>query len=144
MTKSGIIFAMADSVNNKIQFQLRKLQRQPMQSQDDAITDDVEALPKWISTLPQIYSVTDEFDELLKQLPAMQAAPERITKQIYFKKLVEELVKIYYYRLRIVQLSDKITDKQKPLDEATLIQECKETVAQLANWLEVSTNGPAA
>lgn len=138
-------------MTDNLQFQLRREQRQSSQPQFDDATDDTEdaatetsdaeALPKWITDLaktePEAYAVTAPFDELLEQLPQMRDADE-ITKRTYFDQLIQELVKVYYYRLRIVQLSDELTDKQKPLEQTKLLDECKETIAQLADWLETS------
>ena len=97
----------------------------------------VEPTPRWLTTLPQIYHLTEQFSILLDQLPAVRATQNSTTIKNYFKMLVAELVKIYVYRLRLIELSDTIDEKDKPTMIDRLLEECRAyitTLAELVNY----------
>lgn len=133
---------MSDAVTNNVQFQLRKKQREEMRPS----LSRVEVLPSWTTRLPAGYPVTADFDQLLEELPTMRTLTDAAAKEDYLHQLTAELAKIYYYRLRIVQLSDKLTDQQKPIEQKKLLSECSETLAKLKGWLNEAsnTNGSAS
>ncbi len=93
------------------------------------------ALPKWVKTMPQVYEFTRPLMILLGQLMQVRATGDQKVIDDYFKRVVTELAKIYGFRVRIVQLSDTIPEKDKTTAIDELLKECSEYLTNIAVWL---------
>lgn len=91
--------------------------------------------PKWLKTLPQVYTLTAPLSLLLDHLPYVHASRNQAAIKTYFEKVTAELVKIYAYQLRIVDLSDAIPEKDKPAELNRLLEECNHHLATITHWL---------
>lgn len=91
--------------------------------------------PKWLKTLPQVYSLTTPFTALLDQLPLVRATGNEEAMKSYYKRVVEELAKVLAFRVRIVELSDRIAENEKSIEINRLIDECNQYLAAIAQLL---------
>jgi hypothetical protein len=100
------------------------------------VSDDDIQQPKWFSNIPQAHKITAEFNHLLDQLPIIQNLTDPRVKEQHFNQIVAELVKIYYYRARIIQLSFTISDSDKPTQIQALFNECKQVIADITYYVQ--------
>lgn len=101
------------------------------------------AEPKWLKAMPQIYSLTAPLSILLHQLPLVQSTHNESATKVYWQKLVAEITKVYAYRVRLVELSDRIPEKDKAAAIDRLIAKCNDYLATLANLLEYGSSDRA-
>lgn len=92
---------------------------------------DVAAQPRWLKTMPQVYDLTLSFTTLLDQLTAVRSTHNVTVIKNYFKKVAAELIKIYTYRLRIIELSTSIPENDKATLCDQLIEECQQRLNEI-------------
>jgi hypothetical protein len=109
----------------------------------DPLADDqlTSLRPKWLDTIqtPQeelAHRLTQHYVALLKQLPQMAINANASAQAAYMHTLVAELVKLYYLRMRFVELDTQLTAPIQQHRLTELAQDCKSQVLAVTQLMK--------
>lgn len=107
-------------------------------------TDDITSItPNWLITLKkepgmtsiQAQTLLAKFIQLLDQLPLVQQTGSRGAMLAYLKGISVELTKIYYVRMRIVELDEMLSATQCANQLSVLENELQHRIMEIAKLL---------
>ncbi|MFA5995127.1 MAG: hypothetical protein WCW27_06475 [Patescibacteria group bacterium] len=105
-------------------------------NEDAATTKPPAWLIKQQTTQQQLAQrLTNHFQQLLQQLPVVANTNNLAAKQTFLRTITTELAKIYYLRLRMVELNDQLTPATKQARLQQLAQDCQQQAQTIINLL---------
>lgn len=110
-----------------LKYQLHQVKRNSAKEFDV----DSDTTPKWLSTMPDIYGVTQPFSRLMEQLPAVRATKNPQVIETFFQQLVTEITKLYTYQAEIIDMSDTIPEAEKTAAIQQCLAEGRDYIAKL-------------
>lgn len=131
-------------VQQTLRRQLAAQKHQAKFTQDPDDSSNSVQQPTWLQNLystvqhQQASILTQKFSDLLKQLPLVAKTNNTAAIDLYLENVIAELAKIYYVRLRVVELNDQIQLAEKNQKKQQLVEECQTrlaTVLELLNRL---------
>lgn len=93
--------------------------------------------PVWLQNLhstvqhQQATTLTRKFSNLLKQLPLVAKTSSAAAINTYLEQVIAELAKIYYVRLRLVELNGTMTATEREKESGALLHECQTHFAHI-------------
>ncbi|MBI2415206.1 MAG: hypothetical protein HYV33_00920 [Candidatus Kerfeldbacteria bacterium] len=106
--------------------------------QQSAETAASLSIPRWLKTLtaPQTSALIHTLEQLLDHLPTVLQSHDATIRLNYYKKIAAELTKIYYVRMRIIELSDTMPERDKPQQLDAMQQELKNRLLEVAGMID--------
>lgn len=97
--------------------------------------------PKWLDTIQTsqaelAHRLTQHYTALLNQLPSIAINTDANTQASYMHELIAELVKIYYLRMRFVELDTQLTAPIQQQRLTELAQDCKAQVIAVTHLMK--------
>ncbi|MDP3970234.1 MAG: hypothetical protein Q8P90_00900 [bacterium] len=110
---------------------------------DESGSSDIGTAPTWLTNLqedieskhPQTKDMLRKLANQLTQLPIISQTRNRLAMKNYYKQITEELTKIYYIRMRLVENNEELTEDGKELKLDNLTNELKAHLLDIAEAL---------